>query len=74
VIVSNSVQAGDDAFRVIHRYIILFKGFHNKKKTLISILLVYHFTHVNPRQFIASANISPSSDGNEFKAGKYACI
>lgn len=27
-------------------------------------------THVNPRQFMASANISPSKEGYEFKAGK----
>lgn len=27
-------------------------------------------THVNPRQPMASANISPNKDGNELRAGK----
>jgi hypothetical protein len=36
---------------------------------LISTISNIH-THVNPRQPIASANISPNNDGKEFKAGK----
>jgi hypothetical protein len=31
-------------------------------------------TQVKPKQLIASANISPSNEGKEFKAGKYACM
>lgn len=31
-------------------------------------------TQVNPRQPIASASMSPSKDGNELRAGKYACM
>ncbi len=31
-------------------------------------------THVKPRHPIASASMSPRSEGNEFRAGKYACM
>ena len=32
------------------------------------------FTQVNPRQPMASASMSPSREGKELRAGKYACI
>ena len=31
-------------------------------------------TQVKPRHPMASANISPNKEGNEFRAGKYACM
>ena len=67
-IVSSSVQTGLEAFE-------------KSQKSKVSIPLQAHnlhslklLTQVNPRQLIASASISPNNEGNEFKAGKYACI
>lgn len=40
-------------------------------KIIVQVCIV---TQVKPRQLMASASMSPSRDGHEFNAGKYACM
>jgi hypothetical protein len=42
--------------------------------TVAVAVAVIVLTQVNPRQLIASASMSPSREGKEFSAGKYACM